>query len=608
MPPIGGRHHYLLALAGFLLRSGRFDKETAHTVLEVAWKAAKADNRKALREIQGAVRDTAEKIRNGDPVIGGPTLDGIIAGLPKKLASLWGWKMGRDEAPWADPIPLPEGLPPVAKFDPALLPGGLRGWLEDIAERMQVPLDFPAAGAIVVLSSLVGRKLGIRPKRYDDWTVIPNLWGMVIGRPALLKSPALAESMKPLGRLVADAYEQHQSDLADHEVKTLAVEAEKKAFKKRLEKIAAEAVKTGDRAALTEAAQTEAPEDPEPPTPKRYKTEDATVEKIGELLIENPHGLLNHRDELSGWLRSLDKQGREGDRAFFLESWNGTGSFDVDRIGRGSMHIPALCLAILGGIQPGPLSSYVYQATRGEQGDDGLLQRFQVTVYPDPPKQWRNVDRYPNTEAKNKAYRVFKKLDSLKAAPGEEDEDVPSIRFNLQAQKVFDQWREELEFRLRSGEMIPALEAHLSKYRSLLPSLALLFELIDSDLEVPVAVGETAARRAAAWCEYLESHARRLYSSAENPEIAGARTLLERIQKGDLEHGSTVRDLYLKGWTRLSTPAEAKAALEALEAYGWLRVVSVKPGERGGRPAEHMDLHPVLRKPVLRESDDASSA
>ena len=31
------------------------------------------------------------------------------------------------------------------------------------------------------------------------------------------------------------------------------------------------------------------------------------------------------RDELSGWMRALDKPGHEGDREFYLEAWNGTG-------------------------------------------------------------------------------------------------------------------------------------------------------------------------------------------------------------------------------------------------------------------------------------------
>jgi len=494
---------------------------------------------------------------------------------------------------WEPPAPLPDGLPPVDTFDPVMLPESLRGWLEDIAERMQVPLDYLAAGAMVVISSLVGRKLGIYPKKRDDWIVVPNLWGMIVGRSALLKSPALAEVMKPLGRLIADAHEAYKEEFAEYEIEAMVAEAEAKALKKTMEKLASEAAKTGDRSELMEAARAEGAETPEPPTLRRYKTEDATVEKIGELLVENPQGILNHRDELSGWFRSLEKQGREGDRAFYLESWNGTGSFDVDRIGRGSLHIRALCLSILGGIQPGPLSSYVYQAVQGQQGADGLLQRFQLTVWSDPPKTWRNVDRYPDTDAKNRVYDVFKKLDSLKVNEAATDEEVPTLRFEAEAQKVFDTWRDELEQRLRSEEMAPALEAHVAKYRSLMPSLALLFELIDAE-DLPGSVGKTAALRAVAWCEYLETHASRLYASAEKPAMEGARALLERIRKGDVKDGSSARDIYRgRHWSKLSTPEEVNAAVAVLEDYGWLRVEKV---ETGGRPTIRVRLHPTLRE------------
>lgn len=87
------------------------------------------------------------------------------------------------------PIPLPEGLPKVAEFDGELLPPLLRKYVEDIADRMQCPPDFPAVALLSVLSAAVGRRLGISPKRLDDWTVVPNLWAMVIGRPGIMKSP-----------------------------------------------------------------------------------------------------------------------------------------------------------------------------------------------------------------------------------------------------------------------------------------------------------------------------------------------------------------------------------------------------------------------------------
>jgi len=499
---------------------------------------------------------------------------------------------------WEDPTPLPKGLPPVNKLDPAMLPEPLRGWIMDISERMQIPPDFAAIGAVVVAGSLIGRKIGIHPKRYDDWLVVPNLWGAVVGRPSLLKSPALADVMKPLSRLIAEAYERHEEDIKSYEAEALAAEAMKAAFKDEVKQAARESRKAGNRSKLDEVvAERRNVEPPEEPTVRRYKTEDATVEKISELLLQNPQGILVHRDELSGWLRNLDKQGREGDRAFYLESWNGTGSFDVDRIGRGSLHIPALCLSILGGIQPGPLSSYVWASTQGKEGDDGLLQRFQLLVWPDTLKEWHNVDRWPNAEAKSRAYEVFKRLDALTAqefgAIAEED-DTPAVRFTPEAQEAFDEWRDELETTLRGEDLLPALEAHLAKYRSLMPSLALLFQLVDfvDGTDESGAVGLGAVLRAAAWCKYLRTHAERLYSSAQNPATEAARALLERIRKGEVKDGSTVRAIYRKQWAKLASSETVNAAAEVLEEFGWLRVETLKTE---GRSTTEVHLHPTLR-------------
>jgi putative DNA primase/helicase len=501
---------------------------------------------------------------------------------------------------WEDPVPLPEGLPPVGTLDPAMLPEPLRGWIVDVSERMQIPPDFAACGAVVVAGSLVGRKVSILPKRRDDWLVLPNLWGAVVGRPSLMKSPALAEVMKPLVRLIAEAYEEYREAKLTYEMDVMVAEATKAALKDELKRAAKEAARSKERSKLDEIARRgQDAEVPEEPLLRRYKTEDATVEKISEILLENPRGILVHRDELSGWLRNLDKHRREGDRSFYLEAWNGTGSFDVDRIGRGSLHVPALCLSILGSIQPGPLSTYVYQATQGEKGDDGLLQRFQLLVWPDPSPSWRNVDRWPDTEAKNRAYEVFRRLDALEpedfGASDEDEEGIPAMRFTDEAQEVFDRWRDELEVRLRTAELPPALESHLAKYRSLMPSLALIFHLIEyvDGAGEGGAVGLRCALQAAAWCEYLETHATRLYSSAHNPAMEGARALLERICKGDVSDGDSTRSVYRRHWAKLSTTEEVSSACQVLDEFGWLRIEVAKTS---GRSTTRLRLHPTLRE------------
>src|SRR5262249_35879776 len=78
------------------------------------------------------------------------------------------------------------------------------------------------------------------------------------------------------------------------------------------------------------------PQRPAAATLRRYKSNDTTIEKLGELLRENPAGLLIVRDELVGLLASWDREGREGDRAFYLDAWNGNTSFHTARTGRGA--------------------------------------------------------------------------------------------------------------------------------------------------------------------------------------------------------------------------------------------------------------------------------
>jgi len=75
---------------------------------------------------------------------------------------------------------------------------------------MDSPLEFSVIPSIVALAALIGRKLGIYPKTHDDWLVVVNLWGAIVARPGMLKSPAMEEGLKPLKRLAALASEEHE--------------------------------------------------------------------------------------------------------------------------------------------------------------------------------------------------------------------------------------------------------------------------------------------------------------------------------------------------------------------------------------------------------------
>jgi putative DNA primase/helicase len=491
---------------------------------------------------------------------------------------------------------IPEGLPPVKPLEPEMIPEPFRGWLMDIADRMQIPPDFSTAAAVVALGSIIGRGCGIHPKRHDDWLVVPNLWGADIGRPSLMKTPAATEAQRHLVRLETEAREEYQIEAQSYELDS--------EYRKRSKAAIGEEMKKAVKKSLTDKVETNVDElrkklgelKADVPVRRRYQTQDGTTEKIGELLNQNPRGLLVNRDELIGWFRSLDKAGREGDRAFYLEAWNGTRGYTYDRIGRGTLDIEALCVSIFGAITPGPLSDYVYQASRGGNGDDGLLQRFQIMVWPDAPAVWKNVDRFPDTEQKNRAWEIFRALSGdIPGALKEDGADIPAMRFTAAGQEVFDTWRHELEIRLRSDHGLPpSLESHLAKYRSLMPSLALIFHLIEvaDGTMAPALVSERSALMAAAWCDYLESHAGRVYGGATMPGMESAREIIKHIQRGAIADGCKPKDIYRNHWSRLSTSEEVKAGLDVLVEYDWLIVDRITTG---GRPSEIVRLNPNIK-------------
>ena len=98
----------------------------------------------------------------------------------------------------------------MAPFTRDFLPFTLSAWVDDIAERMQCPPEFIAVTAVAALGAVLGRRIGVRPQKHTDWVEVCSFWGCVVGRPGWLKSPAMAEALKPLLRLEAEAQEKNE--------------------------------------------------------------------------------------------------------------------------------------------------------------------------------------------------------------------------------------------------------------------------------------------------------------------------------------------------------------------------------------------------------------
>jgi putative DNA primase/helicase len=221
----------------------------------------------------------------------------------------------------------------------------------------------------------------------------------------------------------------------------------------------------------------------------------------------------------------------------------------------------------------------------GGGGDDGLLQRFCLTVWPDCPREFRLVDRAPNLDAQLAAQAIFVRLSELAPAA----DGSPTVwRFSSDAQGHFNRWMIESENRLRSGDLHPAVESHLAKYRKLVPALALVFSLIE-DASPTGIINVTELHRALEMADYLKSHAERLYTAATHPELGAAVALMKKIQQRQLGEDFTVRDVHRKGWAGLTDLAVVKKAVMQLLDYDWLRKITI---DTGGRPSDQYLINP----------------
>ena len=221
-----------------------------------------------------------------------------------------------------------------------------------------------------------------------------------------------------------------------------------------------------------------------------------------------------------------------------------------------------------------------------------------MIVWPEISTEWENFDQYANTEAKNAAYNVFKSLDEI--TPDnlgvEIDEDqVPGLRFAPDAQELFYDFRAALELRIRGGDgTSAAFESHIAKYRSLMPSLALIFHLVDvvqGQATGPVSL--QSARLAAEWCDYLERHASKVYAAELYPELTAAHLLAKKIRTGAVTDEMPVRALYRNEWSGLTTPEAVRDGIRILEKGNMVRITRM---ETGGRPTDIIRLHPALER------------
>lgn len=439
---------------------------------------------------------------------------------------------------WSDAVVLPPAPPPSSGpiFDPwreVIVPELPSGLLPDTIDRFATNQSVvmgacrSAIGfaALSALSGAVNHASSLRMMRNGTWSASPRFWLLLAGPPSSKKTPIIGEALRPLEALQARQWREWKA-LCDFQED----------------------------------------DEPKPPMPPRLVAGDVTMEALAGVLAGQERGILVKRDEIAGWIGSMEKygsgRGPMADRAFWLEAFNG-GPYTVDRVTRGTIMVPNLSVSIVGGIQPDRLSEL-----QGLQSD-GLLQRF-LPVFVGPGRVAEDC-RSSNT--------VYADLIEAAAELGPMQFEFDDAALTIAAR--FRQRTHDLQLAAETAR--PGFAQFVGKLDGLFGTFALLFHIAEGVEHwfLERVSREAAERVEALFLDFIMPHAFEFYGYADH---AGGTDKLRKVASWVLTAGRerfTARDAMrevscLSGLDAFRIGRE----LGPLVAGGWLEPETAGPENR----------------------------
>ena len=452
------------------------------------------------------------------------------------------------------PVPVQEAEESAAPFPLDVLPRSLRRLVEEGATALPCPPDFVALPLLTAAGAAIGDAIELELK--SGWREAGNISTAKVGDPGSKKTPSDKLALAPLFRIQERLYAEYRTAKADYDQ---------------------------DYALWEKAPKKERGAPPVAPTFPHVLTTDATVESIAPMLLGGK-GILLWREELSGWVRSMNQYrsgGKGADRQHYLSMWS-RALLKIDRKSSPEpVIVPRPFLGITGGIQPDHLPGLVDAEAR----EDGFVDRI-LWSYPDPvPDVWttEGVSHEPIAAVD----ALFEKLHALQGAEQPDGTVVPRrVRLGARAMVMWSEW-----YAAHTAESeAESFPTHLRGPWAKMPGQAARLALILHCAHTVEAGENLFADGVSDWVlsgalelidDYFKPHARRVFRLLSRQRRDSAVKLLEALkQSGPM----LKRDILLGVFRGHMPAARVDALLEELEAAG-LAVREVRPRENGaGRP------------------------
>jgi hypothetical protein len=369
--------------------------------------------------------------------------------------------------------------PPIRR-----LPPPLSEYVAKSAEAIGCDPSLIAMPALAACAAAIGDARAVQVKA--NWIEFPILWTLCVAPSGALKTPAMKSAMEGLEAAQRKQFESHRLAEARHK----------------------------DEFARWQKSDKPGPE-PTPPPLTSYYIGDATLEAVGALLDVNPRGLLQKRDELSGWLGGFDKYSEGNEAAQWLE-FHSANSVRIDRKGgeKKTIYLPRALVSVTGTIQE-PVLRSLLSGDDAKHFDNGLAARFLMAMPPERIREWREAITPPEL-VRQYASMIEDLLSLVPQVDAETGRREPSlVRWSPDAKTRFVKF-----FNIHGREMrafkSDRLKSAWSKLEAQAARLALVFHCVQhaylpgTDDEARVISLDTL-ESALEWVEWLKGETRRIY-------------------------------------------------------------------------------------------------
>jgi DNA polymerase I-like protein with 3'-5' exonuclease and polymerase domains len=551
-PAKGGRDRAAMALSGGLTRAAWAAEDVSRFIEAVATAACDDE----LRMRAGKPDGTARRLEDGKHVYGWPMLAELLGPRGTEVVQRVRQWLGLRSAAAGTGVRRAINILPYRPFPVAALPTPLRDYVEHGSRALRCDPTFIALPAMAVCAGLIGDSRAVRLR--PTWVEPCVIWAILVSGSGTMKSPGYKLVVNPVWDL------QHRQRLEDLE----ALEKYKRELKQA----------DGDDSGLAK------------PVRRYVIVSDTTIERLAQILEDNPRGVLVAREELSAWLGSFARykaQKGSSDVPNWLELHGaGTISYERKTGDRPSVFIRRALASVTGTIQP-----EVFRGALANRDlmNSGLIARM-LPAMPDRRKKvWTEEEVDPDVE---QAYLgLIGDLHRLEGDTRDGGGRMPHVlRLSPEAREAFitfyKEWAEEQAG--AEGEMASAL-AKLEAYAARLALVHHVVTHVHLGTDDLGPIGRGSVEAGVALCRWFAYEARRIYAVlAESDEQTAVRRLVEfiRARGGEV----TARDVQRSNQRKYPSADDAEAALEGL-AQGGLGAWESRPStERGGTPYQAFKL------------------